>query len=410
MDYSQEFPDLDAQFERQRELEISSDLGVDLFGDVERYRPARTQAYTEIFDDAHQLSQGERQLIGAEIDKLAEKEYDRRGMRFANKLLEESRRFVNCQHDHIIKQCENDGLRYFIKTFCRSRICEDCGRIYRNSLEKKLLPLLKEIQASKKRGYYLSLLTLTVTTKRFDGYPTPDDLGRFQKESSLFLRRFYGKYNAVIRDNKIVEPAPRYVYKIINGKKTRVRERIPAVRTGRTGQDVFDYRIYRGAGYIAVMELGADNNNLHLHAITYGPYIPQATLSKVWEEITADSYMVDIRQAHGSLRDIAAYVLKYITKPPVSDSYAAIAQFTQLIKGSRRIRTGGIFYNVLNVVREKKEAPLCPYCRGRLLFVRNDTDTAGAFDLYAVHRELDKNGRLPDPLQLRLSRAEDCPF
>lgn len=410
MKYSAEFSDLDDRFEQQRAEEIGRELGINLFGDVEGYKSAKIRPYTEIFNPSAQISYGERQIIGSEIEKLADWELESGSEKRSEKLKEEARRYVNCQKDHVIKCCENDNLQYFIKIFCRSRICEDCGRIYRHDLEKKLLPILTGIKKEKRRGYYLSLLTLTVTSKRWAEYPNSEDLDRFYRESSLFLGRFYGKYNAVIKHGALMQPAPRYTYRTVDGHRVKYSERIPKIRLNRKGHEVFDYRIWRGAGFMAVMEFGADNNNLHLHSITYGPHVPHETLSKIWQEITSDSYIVDIRQVGGNVHDVAGYILKYITKPPATNSYAAIAQYTQLIKGSRRIRTGGIFYNVLSIKKEKKEEPRCPYCRGKLFFVKNSVDISGAYDLYDIHRQLAKNGRLPDPLQVYASSAEICNF
>lgn len=52
----------------------------------------------------------------------------------------------------------------------------------------------------------------------------------------------------------------------------------------------------------------------HLHALLRMPYVPQATLSKLWEEITG-AFVVDIRKVRGT-REAVRYLAKYIGKAP----------------------------------------------------------------------------------------------
>lgn len=52
----------------------------------------------------------------------------------------------------------------------------------------------------------------------------------------------------------------------------------------------------------------------HIHLLTRGAFIPQRWLSACWKELT-DAPVVDIRQIVSNVQ-LAAYVLKYITKAP----------------------------------------------------------------------------------------------
>lgn len=53
----------------------------------------------------------------------------------------------------------------------------------------------------------------------------------------------------------------------------------------------------------------------HIHLVIDTRYIPQSLISELWEGITGDSYIVDIRKVNsGDLRQVAAYITKYLTK------------------------------------------------------------------------------------------------
>lgn len=52
----------------------------------------------------------------------------------------------------------------------------------------------------------------------------------------------------------------------------------------------------------------------HMHVALRAPFIPQTWLSRVWKELTGDSYVVDIRDK--SSEDCARYLSKYLAKNP----------------------------------------------------------------------------------------------
>jgi hypothetical protein len=116
-----------------------------------------------------------------------------------------------------------------------------------------------------------------------------------------------------------------------------------------------------GCGAFAVVEIG-ENDNLHIHALVYGHYVPQAAISKLWLKLTTDSPVVDIREAR-SAKKYLGYILKYITKPPKTKDPKRMAHLLLLLIGLRRIRTYGIFYNF--PLASKDTCP-CPFCGGTL--------------------------------------------
>ena len=123
----------------------------------------------------------------------------------------------------------------------------------------------------------------------------------------------------------------------------------------------------QGCGAFAVMEVGK-GNNLHVHLIVYGHYVPQDAISKLWLKITGDSYVVWINQSWRKEK-LVNYLLKYITKPDPRNNPEEIAQYLDMMLGVRRIRTYGIFYNYRVVTADT--CP-CPLCGGRLRFAGFD--------------------------------------
>jgi hypothetical protein len=279
----------------------------------------------------------------------------------------ESERFRGCGDKVRVWECRCDNQKFTTPISCNSRICERCQRRYSAQLKKTMIDVLKPFFLKKRRGWFFSFLTLTVQKDRYgDNLPDREDIKRFNRESRDFLKLYYGKYAAKFSGSgKVVE--------IQKNKK----------------------RKWRGAGGIAVIELGAKNNNLHLHALVYGPYISQKKLSESWCRITGDSFVVGI-EAVKSPENAVFHVLKYISKPPARESYRDLAEYSMSIKGSRRFRCVGVFYNKIKRIRETLNF-VCPYCGGQLAQYEDPdggkVETTGFASLYPLlHRLKDSRG------------------
>lgn len=239
--------------------------------------------------------------------------------------------FCGCQS--LKFECEADKLEFAIRTSCRSRVCERCGRSVWRMLHKAVAETIAIAFARKRRGWYTSMITLTVNKARFAGrMPDRADIARIYKESSEFFRLHCGRYRGVFT------------------KKGKVRE---------------DRKHWLGAAWLAAVEVGRDNNNLHIHAICSMPFVAFSKLRRDWLRITGDSHVVNLKPVQ-SPKSAAGYILKYITKPPASESYAGGADYAWMIKGSRRIRSGGLFYNWLRPAKKERLSCRCPFCDSRL--------------------------------------------
>ena len=323
--------------------------------------------------------------------------------RKGERIRDEADRFAVCGDHHVVWQCPDDLQLFSVPVSCHSRICEPCAKKFYFQIRDSMEDIIKPLFAQKRKGFGVFLLTLTTNTKRYAGAaPTREHIRRLYDESTNFFRLYYGKYQAkTTKNGKIIEDQSRYTYQTdVNG--TRKKTRNPSrSRLTRAGKEVQDYRRYRGAGFISTIEVGHNNNNLHIHAVVYGPYIPIRKLSASWKQLTGDSMVVDIKAVY-RMKTAIWYVMKYIVKPPSFDGYHDLANYAEMIKGSRRLRAGGIFYDRIKRAPRPKLKFGCPYCSSRLENISighlDDAEKECAPSLYKLLRLVAERGSpLPRP-------------
>lgn len=334
----------------------------------------------------------DRKRVGQAFLDIAERESQSGLYRQSQRLFKEADRFCKCGTSSIVKECYHDNLKFYQVISCNSRICESCSRRYYASIKVGLNRLFEPLYAKKRRGWGVFMVTISVTKERFgDDLPERSDIKRFYDESSKFFRYFYGKHKCrLTKAGKVVEVNTRS-YKRADGKKVKIKPRMVVSRSGAMRPD---YRKFRGCGYLATVEVGQNNNNLHCHALVYAPYISQIKLANFWRKITGDSYIVDIRPIK-DVKHAVNYVAKYIVKPPGNDSFVEVANYAVMIKGTRRIRTGGIFYNRLKKLELVKLDYCCPFCGGYLHDggeATIDKSKENYYDLYGLLKEKHKRG------------------
>ena len=123
-------------------------------------KPKRSkQSRVEVFSVENDLSAGERFIVADQIKHLAVSLADEeKGFL----LCKEADRYQNCGKGGVLFVCPNDNLRYFVPSFCRSRICESCARIY----VKRLYPRIRDVVVNARRqspaNFILSQITLTI--------------------------------------------------------------------------------------------------------------------------------------------------------------------------------------------------------------------------------------------------------
>lgn len=244
-------------------------------------------------------------------------------------------RFRKCKQQGQISSCPDCQTRFYTRFYCKARLCDTCSRIYGGRVQKKVMSVVRPYFANRKKGWTLAMLTLSESTAKYRGrFPNQDDTKRFNKSVGDFCRLFYGKFRG---------------------------------RISRTGKVVEDRKRYQGAGTIAVNEFGQENNNLHCHLLIYGPWIPQAKLLTAWMNLTGGDrgcFIEPIRDP----KKAAHYVAKYVTKPPRFYDLRRAVEFLNATRGTRRIRTGGIFYNQIKIAKRKHDPDNCPFCISNLRY------------------------------------------
>jgi len=126
-------------------------------------------------------------------------------------------------------------------------------------------------------------------------------------------------------------------------------------------------------GLLFAYEFGEHGHKLHFHCLSYCPYIDQQDLVDAWREVTGGlcevtfiRLVTDDPERGQSLEDAVAEVLKYAAKlwkrdgngKPVFLDPALVPLLAAVLKGTRRVRSYGIFYKILI----EGEAHLCEVC------------------------------------------------
>lgn len=253
--------------------------------------------------------------------KLTGSEYFERK---AAKLERQAVRFRYCGYEYVVLKCKDCDKSYLGASRCESRLCKKCSSKHGARVRKRQLRIIKTLVIG--RGYQLAFLTLT---KKVNPLRPPNefDIREVSKCTRKLINKLYPK------------------------------------------------KLGRGA--FSTIEVG-ENNNIHVHLLVYGPFIPQDRISDLWLRITGDSKIVDIRSVRSPIKCVN-YLLKYISKPPCYQDPRKYAQYIDSITGVRRIHTYGIFYNCPLM---KKESCPCAVCGGKLQF--NGTDGGMNIPLEAI--------------------------
>jgi DNA-directed RNA polymerase subunit RPC12/RpoP len=114
-------------------------------------------------------------------------------------------------------------------------------------------------------------------------------------------------------------------------------------------------RVRGGLQTIEIVNKG-NGWHVHMHVLLDAEYLPQRKIAKDWQEITGDSFMVDIREA-GTVKEGLKYCLKYLSKAPVLSGHEE--EYREAVKGLRLVQPFGTLYGEL--VMRLPSLP-CPDC------------------------------------------------
>lgn len=150
-----------------------------------------------------------------------------------------------------------------------------------------------------------------------------------------------------------------------------------------------------GVGFIEVKwAKHAERWHPHLHLLTHGTFIDQAQLSKIWNDITGGSFIVDVRLVRDR-KDALRYVTKYATKgwdPETFRHPDRLAECIRAMKGRKLCHAFGD-WSKLCLTRADTEGDWSLLCSlhelGRLC-------REGDADALLVEQAINRDGRTAD--------------
>jgi len=118
--------------------------------------------------------------------------------------------------------------------------------------------------------------------------------------------------------------------------------------------------VRRGMGYIVAAEFGEQGTMLHFHLLFYGPFIVKDSLSKFWKQLTGWSivWVSAVGVGEQDIEAAAAEVLKYATKL-TQLAPQDVPVLLAVMKGTRRIRSRGVFYNMAKADERERVCRVC---------------------------------------------------
>jgi hypothetical protein len=268
-----------------------------------RYRPA------EELEQRLKVASAVRDIASLRESKWTQRGYEEIDRKHLS-MRRQADRFESCGLQYAVVRCwECKGPLVGPKR-CEVRICASCAGKFAAIVRTRIMEIAREL--TPKNGKRLAFLTLTKKTCAIDR-PSTNEIRQLFRCARKLINEFWPK--------KI------------------------------------------GGGGFATLEVGG-NDNLHIHAVIYGHFVPQETISKRWLELTGDSPVVHIRSVRNARKEIG-YLLKYVTKPKKTDNPVDLANYLYLLFGIRRIHTYGVFYNRFRI-RPSTGCP-CPRCGGKLV-------------------------------------------
>jgi hypothetical protein len=229
--------------------------------------------------------------------------------------------YTKDNHKYFKRYCSNCGFLHAIRLKCTDRFCRLCCKADYKRLYDKYLPVVEN-------SNYLAHLTLNLKNKKY--------------LNGLVVQELLNYFNTFRNDAYI---------------KRKIR------------------------GGLAVIECKhsykTEDWNLHIHCLLDCEFIPQDYISKLWKRITGDSDNVYIKEVANRYkvgpRAIALhYLLKYVLKPPVVNTFNGVRMYLTLKEDynnaffkTRHIVAFGSFYDAtFNLEEDEPFDLVCPVCGG----------------------------------------------
>lgn len=259
-----------------------------------------------------------------------------------------------CGHDH-----------NYVPTSCDSRLCPDCQASRTGTLTERYAQVVETW-----RNPIFGTFTIpNVHAETAEDLRTAVDaitgaFGRLRRRT-IPPEGETGEKRWVWRSDG-GEPASDYWRQdlIRRGHRDRA-DRLEREYVGQGRNIPFEDLIDEGFYTVDVKQVEGDEFNVHLHTLWNGAYVPNAALSKVWEDLTG-APVVDVRRVydrHGGASAVGAVLetVAYACKPPEFEDSEQEVRYFQALKGKRMAQPfGELFGNVPDAA----PSLLCSECDG----------------------------------------------
>ena len=216
------------------------------------------------------------------------------------------------------EHAEHDAVAF--APTCDLRICPDCAHRQMARFAARYIPKARELQNQNKKGFGLRHIVLTTP------YALEDD-----------------------------DAAARYD-KIFDDVLVTLDSLLPQ-----------GWR--KEQGFIVAVEFGEDGHKLHAHIIHYGQYIPKYSLTEAWKLATGGECEINFvrslvgkteQETADNIIEVVKYAVKFVKVDNRTGQLSYVApelmpKLLGLLKGTRRVRSYGVFYNV----GAPEESPFC---------------------------------------------------
>jgi hypothetical protein len=240
-----------------------------------------------------------------------------------------AKRLAACGRRSVQLECGDCGSRdNFVPISCGSRLCEDCMNQKMGRVAGQYLPVVESWRHPR-------MLRLSLP-HRVD----PDDV----EQAVDALRGAFGR----LRRRKVPHSGDGWDWEpwrsILRARdEFRLAARWDQER--KQGRGIPMDEIMRAGFYGIDLKQGDDGTiNVHMHVLADIPYLPQAALSELWDDLI-DAPVVDIRQIedqNGNGRESALMeVIGYAAKPPEYENVEDEIAYFEALKGSKLIQPFG---------------------------------------------------------------------
>lgn len=244
-------------------------------------------------------------------------------------------RLATCRRRSVQMECPEDfgaggcgSTDNYVPINCDSRLCPDCMKRQMGQKAGKYEPVVEDWD-------HPTMIRLSL-----DHRVEPEDLERAVDA----LRGAHGR----LRRRKVPPSGDGWTWQEWKRSLRRIGELELARRWQKRyveqGRWIPMDEIVPSALYGIDIKQGRDGTlNVHMHVIAECPWLPQAALSAVWDDLT-DAPVVDIRRVDGSEEGALMEVIGYAAKAPEFESVDDQLGYLMALKGSKLVQPVGALH------------------------------------------------------------------